>query len=40
MVEAVYREGVVVEEMVVTKTAEVIGKLEPLHNNMVGATDR
>ena len=26
--------------MVVTKTAEVMGKLEPLHHNMVGATDR
>ena len=40
MVEAVFLEGVVVEEMVVTKTAEVMGKLEPLHHNMVGATDR
>ena len=40
MVEAVFLEGVVVEEMVVTKTAEVIGKLEPLHHNMVRATDR
>ena len=40
MVEAVFLEGVVVEEMVVTKTAEVMGKLEPLHHNMVGAMDR
>ena len=40
MVEAVFLEGVVVKEMVVTKTAEVMGKLEPLHHNMVGATDR
>ena len=40
MVEAVFLEGVVVEEMVVTKTAEVMGKLEPRHHNMVGATDR
>ena len=40
MVEAIFLEGVVVEEMVVTKTAEVMGKLEPLHHNMVGATDR
>ena len=40
MVEAVILEDVVVEEMEVTKTAEVMGKLEPLHHNMVGATDR
>ena len=40
MVEAVILEDVVVEEMVVTKTAGVMGKLEPLHHNMVGATDR
>ena len=40
MVEAVILEDVVVEEMVVTKMAEVIGKLKPLHHNMVGATDR
>ena len=40
IVEAVFLEGVVVKEMVVTKTAEVMGKLEPLHHNMVGATDR
>ena len=35
-----FLEGVVVEVIVVTKTAEVMGKLEPLHHNMVGATDR
>ena len=40
MVEAVFLEGVVVEVIVVTKTAEVMGKLGPLHHNMVGATDR
>ena len=40
MVEAVILEDVVVEVMVVTKTAEVMGKLDPLHHNMVGATDR
>ena len=40
MVEAVILEDVVVEIMVVTKTAEVMGKLGPLHHNMVGATDR
>ncbi|TMW82779.1 hypothetical protein EJD97_004937, partial [Solanum chilense] len=40
MVEAVIPEGVVAEVMVVTKTAEVMGKLEPLRHNMVGATDR
>ena len=40
MVEAVILEDVVVEVMVVTKTAGVMGKLDPLHNNMVGATDR
>ena len=40
MVEAVILEDVVVEVMVVTKTAEVMGKLEPLHHNMVGATDK
>ena len=33
-------EDVVVEVMVVTKMAEVMGKLEPLHHNMVGAMDR
>ena len=36
MVEAVILEDVVVEVMVVTKTAGVMGKLEPLHHNMVG----
>ena len=35
MVEAVILEDVVVEVMVVTKMAEVMGKLEPLHHNMV-----
>ncbi|TMW83630.1 hypothetical protein EJD97_001142, partial [Solanum chilense] len=40
MVEAVFLEDVVVEVMVVTKTAEVMVKLEPLLHNMVGATDR
>ena len=40
MVEAVILEDVVVEVMVVTKTAGVMGKLEPLHHNMVGATDK
>ena len=40
MAEAVILEGVVAEVMVVTKTAGVMGKLEPLHHNMVGATGR
>ena len=40
MVEAVILEDVVVEVMVVTKTAEVMGKLEPLHHNMLGATGK
>ena len=40
MVKDVFLEGVVVEVIVVTKTAEVMGKLEPLHHKMVGATDR
>ena len=40
MEEAVILEDVVVEVMVVTKTAGVMGKLEPLQHNMVGATDR
>ncbi|TMW80313.1 hypothetical protein EJD97_021537, partial [Solanum chilense] len=40
MVEAVIPEDVVVEVMVVTKTAEVMGKLEPLQHNMVGAMGR
>ena len=39
MVEAVILEDVVVEVMVVTKMVEVMGKLEPLHHNMVGAMD-
>ncbi|TMW97397.1 hypothetical protein EJD97_005618, partial [Solanum chilense] len=40
MVEAVILEDVVAEVMVVTKTAGVTGKLEPLQYNMVGATGR
>ena len=40
MVEAVILEEAVVEVMVVTKTAGVMGKLEPLHHNRVGATDK
>ena len=40
MEEAVILEGVVAEVMVVTKTAGVTGKLEPLQHNMVGATGR
>ena len=40
MEEAVILEDVVVEVMVVTKTAGVTGKLEPLQHNMVGATGR
>ena len=40
MVEAVIPEDVVAEVMVVTKTGGVMGKLEPLQHNMVGATDR
>ena len=40
MEEAVILEDVVAEVMVVTKTAGVMGKLEPLHHNMVGAMDR
>ena len=40
MVEAVILEDVVAEVMVVTKTAGVTGKLEPLQHNMVGETDR
>ena len=40
MEEAVILEDVVVEVMVVTKTSGVMGKLEPLHHNMVRATDR
>ena len=40
MEEAVIREDVVAEVMVVTKTAGVMGKLELLQHNRVGATDR
>ena len=40
MEEAVILEDVVVEVMVVTKMARVMGKLEPLQHNMIGATDR
>ena len=40
MVEVVILEDVVVEVMVVTKVAEVMVKLEPLHHNMVGVRDR
>ena len=40
MEEAVIREDTVVEVMVVTKMAGVMGKLEPLQHNMVGATGR
>ncbi|TMW81231.1 hypothetical protein EJD97_011026, partial [Solanum chilense] len=40
MEEAVILEDVVAEIMVVTKTAGVTGKLEPLKHNMVGATGR
>ena len=40
MEEVVILEDAVVEVMVVTKTVGVMGKLEPLHHNMVGAMDR
>ena len=40
MEEAAILEDVVVEVMVVIKTAGVTGKLEPLQHNMVGATGR
>ena len=40
MVEAVILENAVAEVMVVTKMAGVMGKLEPLQHNMVGATGR
>ena len=40
MEEAAILEDVVAEVMVVTKTAGVTGKLEPLQHNMVGATGR
>ena len=39
MEEVVILEDAVVEVMVVTKTVGVMGKLEPLHHNMVRATD-
>ena len=40
MVEAVIRVDVVAVVMVVTNTAGVTGKLEPLQHNLVGATGR
>ena len=40
MEEVVILEDAVVEVMVVTKMAKVMGKLEPLHHNRVGAMDR
>lgn len=40
MKEAVIREDVVAEVMVVIKTARVMGKWEILERNMVGAMDR
>ena len=40
MEEAAILENVVAEVMVVIKTAGVMGKLEPLQHNMVGATER
>ena len=40
MEEAVIRENVMAEVMVVTKTAGVTGKLKLLQRDMVGATDR
>ena len=40
MEEAIIREDVVAEVMVVIKTAEVTSKLELLQRNMVGATGR
>ena len=40
MEEAVILEDMVAEVLVVTKTAGVMGKLEPLRHNMVGATGR
>ena len=40
MVETVILENAVAEVMVVTKTAWVTGKLDPLQHNMVGATGR
>ena len=40
MGEAAIVEDVLVKVIVVTKSAEVVGKLELLQHNMVGATDR
>ena len=40
MVEVVILEDVVVEVMVVTNTAGMMGKMDPLQYNMVGATGR
>ena len=40
MEEAAILEDVLVKVIVVTKSAEVVGKLELLQHNMVGATDR
>ena len=40
MEEVVILEDAVVEVLVVPKMVGVMGKLEPLHHNMVGATDR
>ena len=40
MEEVVILEDAVVEVMVVTKTVGVMGKLEPLHHNMVGAMEK
>ena len=40
MEEVVILEDAVVEVMVVTKMVGVMGKLEPLHHNMVGETDK
>ena len=40
MVEAVILEDVVAEVIVVTKTFGVMGKMETLQHNMVGATNR
>ena len=39
-VELVMEQAVILEDVVVTKTAGVMGKLEPLQHNMVGATGR
>ena len=40
MEEAAILENVVAEVMVVTKSTGVVGKMEPLQHNMVGATGR